>query len=104
MDSGPATLALDRGNSKWRAARRENYAGPEHALRAETVAATKGRIMKERVAKKVDLGRCGAVTLHLSADKKRLLLEFETEPDGLDKTGLNAFIDALKKIREKMDR
>ena len=59
---------------------------------------------KERTKKKVDLGRCGDVTLHLSADAKRLLLEFETEPDGLDKTGLNAFIDALKKVREKMER
>jgi hypothetical protein len=59
---------------------------------------------KERTKKKVDLGRCGEVTLHLSADAKRLLLEFETEPEGLDKTGLNAFIDALKKVREKMER
>jgi hypothetical protein len=40
----------------------------------------------------------------VSADRKRLLLEFETEPEGFDKSGLNAFIDALKKIREKMDR
>jgi len=58
----------------------------------------------ERTKKKVDLGRCGQVTLHLDADRKRLLLEFETAPDGLDKTGLNAFIDALKKTREKMER
>ncbi len=60
--------------------------------------------MKEAVQKKIDLGRCGAVTLHLSADRKRLLLEFATEPEGLDKTGLNSFIDALKKVRERMDR
>jgi hypothetical protein len=59
---------------------------------------------KEATKKKVDLGRCGEVTLHLSADRKRLLLEFETEPEGLDKTGLNSFVDALKKIREKMER
>jgi hypothetical protein len=32
------------------------------------------------------------------------LLEFETEPEGLDKSGLNAFIDALKKVRERMER
>jgi len=59
---------------------------------------------KERTKKKVDLGRCGEVTLHLDADRKRLLLEFETAPEGLDKSGLNAFIDALKKTREKMER
>jgi len=59
---------------------------------------------KERTKKKVDLGRCGEVTLHLDADRKRLLLEFETVPEGLDKSGLNAFIDALKKTREKMER
>ena len=59
---------------------------------------------KERTKKKVDLGRCGEVTLHLDADRKRLLLEFETAPEGLDKSCLNAFIDALKKTREKMER
>lgn len=60
--------------------------------------------MKEPYQKKVDLGRCGAVTLHVSKDARHLLLEFETQPEGLDKTGLNSFIDALKKVREKMDR
>ena len=60
--------------------------------------------MKEPIQKKIELGRCGAVTLHVSADRKRLLLEFETAPEGFDKSGLNAFIDALKKIRDKMDR
>ncbi len=60
--------------------------------------------MKEPIAKEVDLGRCGAVTLHVSADRKRLLLEFNTVTEGFDKSGLNAFIDALKKIRDKMDR
>ncbi len=59
---------------------------------------------KEPIRKAVDLGRCGGVILHVSADRKRLLLEFETEPEGFDKSGLNAFIDALKKIRDKMDR
>ncbi len=59
---------------------------------------------KEATKKTVDLGRCGEVTLHLSADRKRLLLEFETQPEGLDKTGLNSFVDALKKVREKMQR
>jgi hypothetical protein len=60
--------------------------------------------MKEPIQKKIELGRCGAVTLHVSADRKRLLLQFETEPEGFDKSGLNTFIDALKKIRDKMDR
>lgn len=59
---------------------------------------------KDPIKKKVDLGRCGDVTLHVAANHKRLLLEFATVPEGLDKSGLNAFIDALKKIREKMDR
>jgi len=59
---------------------------------------------KEPIRKEIDLGRCGAVILHVSADRKRLLLEFDTEPEGFDKSGLNAFIDALKKIRDKMDR
>lgn len=60
--------------------------------------------MKDKPPKRVELGRCGAVTLHMSPDQKRLLLEFATEPEGLDKTGLNTFIDALKKAREKMSR
>ena len=60
--------------------------------------------MKEPIQKTIELGRCGAVTLHVSADRKRLLLQFETEPEGFDKSGLNTFIDALKKIRDKMDR
>lgn len=59
---------------------------------------------KDPIQKSVDLGRCGSVILHVSADRKRLLLEFETEAEGFDKSGLNAFIDALKKIREKMER
>ena len=60
--------------------------------------------MKENYQKKVDLGRCGEVTLHIGKGGTRLLLEFDTEPDGLDKTGLNSFIDALKKARDRMER
>jgi len=60
--------------------------------------------MKDPISRKIDLGRCGKVTLHLAGNRKRLLLEFETEPEGFDKSGLNAFIDALKVIREKMER
>jgi hypothetical protein len=62
------------------------------------------RRMKENYQKKIDLGRCGEVTLHIDKGGKRLLLEFDTEPEGLDKTGLNSFIDALKKARERMER
>jgi hypothetical protein len=60
--------------------------------------------MKEAYQKKVDLGRSGEVTLHISKDGKHLLLEFATEPEGLDKSGLNSFIDALKKVRDRMER
>ena len=59
---------------------------------------------KEREDKSVDLGHCGSVTLILAQDRKRLLIGFDTEPEGFDKTGLNIFIDALKKVRDKMDR
>ena len=54
--------------------------------------------------KRVDLGDCGSVTLHLSADRRRLLIAFDTHPEGFDKPGVNTFIDALKKVREKMQR
>ena len=59
---------------------------------------------KEATKKKIDLGRCGEVTLHLDGDRRHLLIEFEVHPDGFDKSGLNAFIDALKKVRERMER
>lgn len=54
--------------------------------------------------KKVDLGDCGSVTLHLSSDERHLLIAFDTRPEGFDKTGLNVFIAALEKIRKKMQR
>jgi len=59
---------------------------------------------KDPIRKSVDLGRCGSVILHVSGDRKRLLLEFDTQAERFGKSGLNAFIDALKKVREKMDR
>jgi hypothetical protein len=78
---------------------------------AATAANPKGARMKNKVKdkdkgkqKKVDLGRSGSITLHLSADEKNLLIEFDVQPEGFDKTGLNDFIDALKKIRERMQR
>jgi hypothetical protein len=59
---------------------------------------------EDNVGKTYDLGRCGAVTMHLSADRKHLLIEFDIQPQGFDKAGLNGFIDALEKVRKKMDR
>jgi hypothetical protein len=32
------------------------------------------------------------------------LIAFDTDPEGFDKTGVNTFIDALEKVREKMQR
>jgi len=61
--------------------------------------------MKAGTQKSVDLGRkSGEVTIHMSGDGKRVLFAFATDPKGLDKAGLGAFIDALVKIRDKMDR
>jgi hypothetical protein len=59
---------------------------------------------KLKPGKEIDLGKCGNVTLHLSEDRKRLLIGFDVDPRGFDKTGVNTFIDALKKVREKMER
>ena len=55
-------------------------------------------------SKEFDLGADGTVKCHLSDDGKRLLIEFEVDNRGFSKSGLNGFIDALKKIREKMVR
>ena len=60
--------------------------------------------MKDPISKKVDLGRCGDVKLHVSGNRKRLLIEFEVDAEGFDKSGLTAVIDGLKEIREKMER
>ena len=54
--------------------------------------------------KTFELGQCGAITLHISDDRKRLLIEFATDAKGLDKSALNGFIEALVKARERMDR
>ena len=58
----------------------------------------------DSIVKEVDLGKCGSVKLHLSGNQKRLLIEFDTQPEGFDKVGLNSFIDALEKVRRKMER
>lgn len=56
------------------------------------------------IEKHVELGRCGEVVLLLSPERTRLLVEFNVDKDGFDKAGLSAFIDALEKIRKKMER
>lgn len=59
---------------------------------------------KEIKDKQVDLGPCGEATLRLSADRKRLHIEFKVDAKGFDKSGLNGLIDALERVREKMHR
>jgi len=61
------------------------------------------RVAKEKT-KRFELGRNGAITLHVSADAKRLLIEFDVEKEGLTKQGVNGLIDALEEMRKKMDR
>ena len=60
--------------------------------------------MKIPNPKKVDLGRSGEITLYLSEDSKRLLIKFDTDKEGLTKTGVNGLISALKDVRERMVR
>lgn len=60
--------------------------------------------MEPRKQKTFDLGRSGEITCHLSEDSKHLLIEFDTDNQGLTKTGVNGLIEALKSIREKMIR
>lgn len=60
--------------------------------------------MGEGKKKKFDLGRDGTITCHVSEDSKRLLIEFDVDKEGLTKAGVNGLIDALKKIRDKMQR
>jgi hypothetical protein len=63
-----------------------------------------GAAMDKTGGKEYDLGRSGTVTCYLSDDKTRLLIAFDIDERGFTKTGLNGFIDVLKKIREKMVR
>lgn len=60
--------------------------------------------MDDAKGKAFELGRSGNVTLFLSDDKKRLLIAFDVDERGFTKTGVNGFIDALKKVRDKMVR
>lgn len=80
-----AWLAGDRRVARWHSTYRARERGTGDAHKEE-----------------VDLGRCGAVTLHPSNDEGRVLLEFEAEPEGPRKNGINGFIDALKQVRERM--
>jgi hypothetical protein len=54
--------------------------------------------------KRFDLGKSGTITVYLSKNAKRLLIEFDVDKDGLSKTGVNGLIDALKEVRDKMVR
>jgi hypothetical protein len=60
--------------------------------------------MAKEWGNKFDLDKQSAVACHLSEDRKRLRVEFDVEKEGLTKTGVNGLIDALEKIRDKMER
>ena len=62
------------------------------------------RQMGGEIKKEYDLGKSGRIVCHVSEDGKRLLIEFDVDKEGLNKTGVNGLIEALKKIREKMVR
>ncbi|MBS0320587.1 MAG: hypothetical protein JSR18_08610 [Proteobacteria bacterium] len=51
-----------------------------------------------------DLGKSGKITCFVSPDAKRLLIQFDTREEGLSKTGLNIFIESLKRVRDTMER
>jgi hypothetical protein len=71
---------------------------------AKEVREAEAKGSREIKEKQVDLGPCGEATLRLSADRKRLHIEFKVDARGFDKSGLNGLIDALERIREKMHR
>ena len=60
--------------------------------------------MADGKEKTFDLGKSGTITCHLSEDAKRLLIDFNVDKRGLNKTGVNGLIDALKSIRKEMVR
>jgi hypothetical protein len=62
------------------------------------------RIWNDATSRQFDLGKCGEVTIFLSRNRKRLLIGFDVQQEGFDKTGVNAFIEALEKMRGKMER
>jgi hypothetical protein len=63
-----------------------------------------GDAVSKHKRKEIDLGKSGTVTLHLSDDVKRLLIEFKVDKSGLTKTDVNWLIPQLKNVREKMMR
>lgn len=60
--------------------------------------------MKDGEKKKIDLGRTGKITYIRSKDDKYVQIAIEAPDKGLDKSDLGAIIDALRKIRDKMER
>ena len=54
--------------------------------------------------KKIDLGKTGKITYLKSKDDKHVQISIEAPDKGLDKSDLGAIIDALRKIRDKMER
>ncbi len=60
--------------------------------------------MAEGKSKTFDLGNGATLVCHVSADAKRLRIESDVDQEGLTKTQVNGLIDALKKIRGKMER
>lgn len=60
--------------------------------------------MGEATKERVDLGRDGTSTLHVSENAKRVLIAFKVDGKGLSKAGVGGLIDALKKTRDKMKR
>lgn len=71
---------------------------------AKQVVEADARGSREIKEKQIDLGPCGKATLRLSADRKRLHIEFEVDAKGFDKSGLNGLIDSLERVREEMHR
>ena len=53
--------------------------------------------MGGEIKKEYDLGKSGRIVCHVSEDGKRLLIEFDVDKEGLNKTGVNGLIEALKK-------
>lgn len=51
-----------------------------------------------------DLGSSGSVVCYVSEDRRRLLIAFDVDERGFTKTGVNGFIEVLKKVRKDMVR
>jgi hypothetical protein len=64
----------------------------------------KTKAFEAAISKEFDLGKSGSIRCMVSEDRKRLHFELTIASEGLSKTGLNGLIDALKKMRDKMQR